>query len=94
MRNAKLWSVLLAAMLLCACVLGVLFTGASASDSRIPTATTTYEVGTDGATIRACLDKAAGETWVAGSVLKIQSVAILFSRRLPSSARIILSFPS
>ena len=30
MRNAKLWSVLLVAVLLCACIVGVLFTGASA----------------------------------------------------------------
>ena len=72
MRNAKLWSVLLAAVLLCACIAGVLFTGASASDSRIPTATTTYVVGTDGDTIRACLDKAAGETWGKDTVLEIQ----------------------
>ena len=72
MRNAKLWSALLVAVLLCACVLGVLFTGASASDTRIPEATTTYVVGTDGDTIRACLDKAAGETWAAGTVLEIQ----------------------
>ena len=72
MRNAKLWSVLLAAVLLCACVVGVLFTGASASDSRIPTATTTYVVGTDGDTIRACLENAAEETWGATDVLEIQ----------------------
>ena len=72
MRNAKLWSVLLATMLVCACVVGVLFTGASASDTRIPTATTTYVVGTDGDTIRACLDKAAAETWAAGTVLEIR----------------------
>ena len=72
MRNAKLWSVLLAAMLVCACAVGVLFTGASASDTRIPTATTTYVVGVDGDTIRACLDKAAAETWAAGTVLEIQ----------------------
>ena len=32
MRNTKLWSVLLVSVLLCACVLGVLFTGASAVD--------------------------------------------------------------
>ena len=32
MRNTKLWSVLLVSVLLCACVLGVLFTGASAAD--------------------------------------------------------------
>lgn len=32
MRNTKLWSVLLVCVLLCACVLGVLFTGASAAD--------------------------------------------------------------
>ncbi len=72
MRNAKLWSVLLTAVLLCACIAGVLFTGASASDSRIPTATTTYVVGTDGATIRACLEKASGETWSKDAVLEIQ----------------------
>ena len=72
MRNAKLWSVLCAAVLLCACVVGVLFTGASASDSRIPEATTTYVVGTDGDTIRACLDKAAEETWGATDVLEIE----------------------
>ncbi len=72
MRNAKLWSVLLVAVLLCACIAGVLFTGASASESRIPAATTTYVVGTDGDTIRACLEKAAGETWVADTVLEIQ----------------------
>ena len=72
MRNAKLWSALLVAVLLCACVLGVLFTGAAASDTRIPTATTTYVVGTDGDTIRACLDKAAAENWAANTVLEIQ----------------------
>ena len=75
MRNAKLWSVLLAAVLLCACIAGILFTGASASDSRIPTnPTTTYVVGEegDGDTIRACLDKAAGETWAENTVLEIQ----------------------
>jgi len=72
MRNAKLWSVLLAAVLLCACVVGMLFTGASASDSRIPVATETYVVGTDGDTIRACLEKAAEETWSATDVLEIQ----------------------
>ena len=72
MRNAKLWSALLVAVLLAACVLGVLFTGASASDTRIPTATTTYVVCTDGNTIRACLDKAAGENWAENSVLEIQ----------------------
>ena len=72
MRNAKLWSVLCAAVLLCACVVGVLFTGASASDSRIPEATVTYVVGTDGNTIRACLEKAAEETWSATDVLEIQ----------------------
>ena len=48
MRKAKLWSVLCAAVLLCACIAGVLFTGASASETRIPEATTTYVVGTDG----------------------------------------------
>ena len=72
MRNAKLWSTLCAAVLLAACVLGVLFTGASASDTRIPEATATYVVGTDGKTIRACLDKAAGQTWGKNDVLKIQ----------------------
>ena len=72
MRNAKLWSVLLAAVLLCACVVGMLGTGASASDSRIPVATDTYVVGTDGDTIRACLEKAAEETWGATDVLEIQ----------------------
>ena len=72
MKNAKLWSVLCAAMLLCACVLGVLFTGASASDTRIPEATATYVVGTDGDTIRECLDKAATQTWGKDDVLKIQ----------------------
>ena len=72
MKNAKLWSVLCAAVLLCACVLGVLFTGASASDTRIPEATATYVVGTDGTTIRACLEKAATQTWDKDDVLKIQ----------------------
>lgn len=33
MRNNKLWSVLLAAVLLCACVVGVLFVGAQAGDN-------------------------------------------------------------
>ena len=72
MRNAKLWSVLCAAVLLCACIAGVLFTGASASETRIPEATATYVVGTDGDTIRACLEKAATQTWGATDVLKIQ----------------------
>ena len=72
MRNAKLWSVLCAAVLLCACVVGVLFTGASASETRIPEATTTYVVGTDGDTIRACIEKAATQTWGKDDVLKIQ----------------------
>jgi len=72
MRKAKLWSVILAAMLLCICAVGMLFTGVSASDSRIPEATDTYAVGTDGDTIRACLEKAAGRTWGATDVLEIQ----------------------
>ena len=71
MKNAKLWSVLCAAVLLVLCVAGVLFTGASASETRIPTATATYVVGTDGATIRACLEKAATRTWDSEDVLKI-----------------------
>ncbi len=41
MRNTKLWSVLLAAVLLCGCVLGVLFTGAFAADTAV-----TYTVNT------------------------------------------------
>ena len=72
MRKAKLWSVLCAAVLLCACVVGLTFTGAAATDSRIPTATTTYVVGTDGDTIRACLEKAADETWSKDAVLEIR----------------------
>ena len=35
MRNTKLWSVLLVCVLLCACVLGVLFTGASAGGTAV-----------------------------------------------------------
>ena len=72
MRNAKLWSVLCAAVLLALCIVGVLFTGASASETRIPEATATYVVGTDGDTIRACIEKAATQTWGKDDVLKIQ----------------------
>lgn len=75
MRNTKLWTVLLAAMLVCACAVGVLFTGTVAEEtpkSRIPEATDTYVVGTDGATIRACLEKAAGEIWGKDDVLRIR----------------------
>ena len=72
MRNAKLWSVLCAAVLLCACVAGVLFTGASASDTRIPEATDIYEVGIDGDSIRACLSEAADATWSKDDVLEIR----------------------
>ncbi len=35
MRKAKLWSVLLAAVLLCACIVGVLFVGAQAEENTI-----------------------------------------------------------
>ena len=62
MRNVKLWSVLLAAVLLCACVLGLLIVGASAGDTRIPAATVTYVVGTDGNTIAEALANAQKET--------------------------------
>lgn len=72
MRNAKLWSALLAAVVLSACILGILFTGADASDSRIPAASVVYEVGVDGASIRACLAKAAGKTWTDNDVLEIR----------------------
>ena len=72
MRNAKLWSVLLAAVLLCACVIGVLFTGASASDSRIPEATVVYEGSLYGESIRENLEFAAEQTWKADDVLEIQ----------------------
>ena len=41
MRNAKLWSLLLCAVLLCACVAGILLTGASAADVAV-----TYTVNT------------------------------------------------
>ena len=72
MRNAKLWSVLCAAVLLCACVAGVMFTGAGAEDTRIPTPTYTYEVGMDEDTIRACLEAAMERTWEKDDVLEIQ----------------------
>ncbi len=73
MRKAKLWSMLLAAVLLCACIAGVLIMGASASDSRIPTATVTYTVDTDGSTIRECLSKATTAEWGKDDVLEIVS---------------------
>ncbi len=70
MRTAKLWSVLLAAVLLCACMAGLLFTGASASDA------VTYTVGQDYADISAALDAAAdyakNEGWGSGASLVIE----------------------
>lgn len=47
MRKAKLWSVLLAAVLLCACVVGVLFVGASAGTED---GYTTFEYTVEGET--------------------------------------------
>lgn len=72
MRNQKLWSVLCAAVLLCACAAGVLFTGALANDSGTPAATVVYKEGLYGSTIRECLKYAAGESWAATDVLEIQ----------------------
>ena len=71
MRNAKLWSVLVAAVLLCACAFGMLFTGAGASDTRIPASTTTYEVGSHGNSIGECLNYASRDTWEKDDVLEI-----------------------
>lgn len=60
MKNAKLWSVLLAAILLCACALGVLFTGASAEDGTVE-----WAVGSGGdyATVEEALAAAETRGW-------------------------------
>ena len=65
MRNTKLWSVLLAAVLLCACVVGVLFTGAQAEGKaytwyvdNVGTATDSYK------TIDAAMNAAACNPFV------------------------------
>ncbi len=70
MRKAKLWSVLLVAVLLCACVLGTLLLGADAANQTVLNVTGT--AGTDSfATVEAALAEAermagAGELTTAG----------------------------
>ncbi len=60
MKNTRLWTVLFAAALLCACLAGVLFMGASAADEAVE-----WSVGTDGdyATVEAALAAAEERDW-------------------------------
>ncbi len=76
MRNTKLWSVLLAAVLLCACVVGVLFVGAQAEGTAytwtvdgVGTATDCY------ATVDAAMIAADAKTWAAGDSLTLSVTA-------------------
>lgn len=78
MRNTKLWSVLLVCVLLCACVLGVLFTGASAESAVIYGVGYTEGVDKSFDTIEAAFDDV--EAIVeAGNWPEGQSLEILFA---------------
>ena len=67
MRNAKLWSVLCAAVLLCACVVGVLFTGTSAETVAVPYAVN----GAAYASVKEALNDAETREWAANEVMVI-----------------------
>ncbi|MBR7164940.1 MAG: hypothetical protein IKD18_01545, partial [Clostridia bacterium] len=87
MRNAKLWSVLLAAVLLCACVVGVMFTSASADGAEIYGVN--YTEGIDAAKQFTSIEEVfahveaivAAGNWPAGKSLEIRFTGTLTAKK-------------